>query len=127
MYANAPESRVRLTAEALQTLVVEVPPGLAWVTVPPGALERHGASSEDLDGIAEFPRSIAGVRLALTFREIAGGRVKVSFRSVGDVDAQALAARFGGGGHHKAAGASLAGSLAEVQETVLREARELLG
>jgi phosphoesterase RecJ-like protein len=126
VYASVPEGRVRLLAEALDTLVVENPPGLAWVTVPPGALERHGASADDLDGVVEFPRSIAGVRLALLFREIAGGRIKVSFRSVGDVDVAQLAERFGGGGHRKAAGASLEGSLAAVQERVLAEARRTL-
>src|SRR5690242_7282140 len=37
VYASAPEGRVRLLGDVLQTLVVE-PEGLAWVTVPPGAL-----------------------------------------------------------------------------------------
>ena len=59
----------RLLAEALQTLVVEPEYGLAWVTVPPGAIERLGVSSDDLDGVVEFPRSIEGVRMALLFRE----------------------------------------------------------
>jgi phosphoesterase RecJ-like protein len=126
VYASVPEGGVRLLAEALDTLAVEVPPGLAWVTVPPGALERHGVTSEELDGVVEFARSIAGVRLAMLFREIAGGRVKVSFRSVGDVDAMVLAQRFGGGGHRKASGASLAGALADVQDLVLAEARRVL-
>jgi phosphoesterase RecJ-like protein len=126
VYASAPEGRVRLLAEVLQTLVVEPRPGLAWVTVPNGALERHGATPDDLDGIVEHARSIAGVRLALLFRQIANGRIKVSFRSMGVVDSAALAQRFGGGGHHKAAGASLAGSLGEAQETVLRAARSYL-
>jgi phosphoesterase RecJ-like protein len=126
VYASVPEGGVRLLAEALDTLAVEVPPGLAWVTVPPGALERHGVTSDELDGVVEFARSIAGVRLAMLFREIAGGRVKVSFRSVGDVDAMVLAQRFGGGGHRKASGASLAGALADVQDLVLAEARRVL-
>jgi phosphoesterase RecJ-like protein len=126
VYASAPEGRVRLLAEVLQTLVVEPGLGLAWVTVPNGALERHGATPDDLDGIVEHARSIAGVRLALLFRQIANGRIKVSFRSMGEVDSAALAQRFGGGGHHKAAGASLAGSLGEAQETVLRAARSYL-
>jgi phosphoesterase RecJ-like protein len=126
VYASAPEGRVRLTAEVLQTLVVEPGPGLAWVTVPAGALERHVATPDDLDGIAEFPRSIAGVRLALMFRPLAGGRIKVSFRSRGGVDVAALAERFGGGGHHQASGASFQGPLAEVQERVLAAAREWL-
>jgi bifunctional oligoribonuclease and PAP phosphatase NrnA len=127
VYARAPEGRPRLFAEALQTLVVEPECGLAWVTVPPGSIERHGVSSDDLDGVVEFPRSIEGVRMALLFREIAHGRVKVSLRSVGDVDVAAFAKAYGGGGHTKAAGLSLPGSLAEVQDTVLRAAREYLG
>src|SRR5919109_2783261 len=126
VYARAPEGRPRLFAEALQTLVVEPTYGLAWVTVPPGAIERLGVSSDDLDGVVEFPRSIEGVRMALLFREIAQGRVKVSLRSVGDVDVAAFAKAYGGGGHTKAAGLSLPGSLAEVQNTVLRAAREYL-
>ena len=126
VYASAPEGRVRLMAEVLQTLVVEPEVGLAWVTVPPGALARHGATADDLDGLVEFPRSIAGVRLALLFRQIANGRIKVSFRSLGTVDVAELADQFGGGGHRKAAGASLEGSLAEVQAQVLAAARQYL-
>jgi bifunctional oligoribonuclease and PAP phosphatase NrnA len=126
VYARAPEGRPRLFAEALQTLVVEPDYGLAWVTVPPGAIERLGVSSDDLEGVVEFPRSIEGVRLALLFREVSQGRVKVSLRSVGDVDVAAFANRFGGGGHTKAAGLALTGSLAEVQATVLAAARTYL-
>lgn len=126
VYASAPEGRVRLLAEVLQTLVVEPERGLAWVTVPAGALERHSVTADDLDGVVEHARSIAGVRLALLFRQIANGRIKVSFRSMGSVDSAALAQTFGGGGHHKAAGASLAGSIAQVQDQVLDAARNYL-
>jgi phosphoesterase RecJ-like protein len=126
VYASAPEGRVRLLAEVLQTLVVEPDVGLAWVSVPPDALRRHEVTADDLDGIVEFPRSIAGVRMALLFRHIANGRVKVSFRSMGEVDVAALAHQFGGGGHHRAAGASIDGSMAEVEEKVLGAARIFL-
>ena len=126
VYARAPEGRPRLFAEALQTLVVEPEIGLAWVTVPPGAIERLGVSSDDLDGVVEFPRSIDGVRMALLFREVSQGRVKVSLRSVGDVDVAAFAKQFGGGGHTKASGLALPGTLAEVQGTVLSAARAWL-
>ncbi|HEU5171522.1 MAG TPA: bifunctional oligoribonuclease/PAP phosphatase NrnA [Gemmatimonadales bacterium] len=126
VYARAPEGRPRLLAEALQTLVVEPEIGLAWVTVPPGAIERFGLTSDDLDGVVEFPRSVEGVRMALLFREVSQGRVKVSLRSVGPVDVAAFAKAFGGGGHTKAAGLALPGSLAEVQATVLQAARAYL-
>jgi phosphoesterase RecJ-like protein len=127
VYARAPEGRPRLFAEALQTLVVEPEYGLAWVTVPPGAIERLKVTSDDLDGVVEFPRSIEGVRLALLFREVSQGRVKVSLRSVGDVDVAEFAKPFGGGGHRKAAGLLMSGSLAEVQAAVLGAARKWLG
>ncbi len=126
VYASAPEGRVRLLAEVLQTLVVEPDVGLAWVSVPADALRRHEVTPDDLDGIVEFPRSIAGVRLALLFRHIGNGRIKVSFRSMGEVDVAALANEFGGGGHHRAAGASLAGTMADVEEKVLTAARVFL-
>jgi phosphoesterase RecJ-like protein len=126
IYASAPEGRVRLLAEVLSTLVVEPELGLAWVTVPPGSIEKFGATADDLDGIVEHPRSIAGVRLALLFRQIAGGRVKVSFRSMGSVDVAELAHQFGGGGHAKASGASVDGPLADAQAKVLEAARRYL-
>ena len=126
VYASAPEGRVRLLAEVLQTLVVEPDVGLAWVSVPADALRRHEVTPDDLDGIVEFPRSIAGVRLALLFRHIGSGRIKISFRSMGEVDVAALAHQFGGGGHHRAAGASLPGSMADVEEKILTAARRFL-
>ncbi|HET8622825.1 MAG TPA: bifunctional oligoribonuclease/PAP phosphatase NrnA [Gemmatimonadales bacterium] len=126
VYARAPEGRPRLLGEALQTLVVEPEIGLAWVTVPPGAVERYGLTSDDLDGVVEYPRSVEGVRMALLFREVSAGRIKVSLRSVGSVDVAAFARQFGGGGHMKAAGLALVGSLADVQATVLAAARTYL-
>jgi len=127
VYAGAPAGRPRLLAEVLQTLVVEDELGLAWVTVPPGAIERHGVESDDLDGVVEHARSVRGVRLALLFREMSGQRVKVSFRSVGNVDVSELARQFGGGGHSKASGAAIPGTLADVQGTVLDASRTFLG
>jgi len=126
VYAGAPAGRPRLLAEVLQTLVVEDDVGLAWVTVPPGALERHGVDPDDLDGVVEHARSIRGVRLALLFREMSGSRIKVSLRSVGDVNVATLAREFGGGGHAKASGVAIQGTLAEVQAKVLAAARNYL-
>ena len=83
-------------------------------------------SGEDLDGIAEYPRSVCGVRLAVLFRDLGHGKVKISFRSVRGVDANALAKQFGGGGHARASGALVGGTLDEVRAKVLAAAREML-
>jgi phosphoesterase RecJ-like protein len=52
--------------------------------------------------------------------------VKISFRSVGNFDVAKFASQFGGGGHSKASGASIAGSMEDVQRQVLGAARAAL-
>ncbi len=126
VYATAPVGRIRLTAAVLDTLVHEPEIGLTWVSVPDGVMERFDVSADDLDGLVEFARSIQGTRLALLFRKLASGKVKVSFRSVGDFDVADFAQQFGGGGHAKASGASIEGPLDAVQQRVLGAAREAL-
>ena len=64
--------------------------------------------------------------MALFFRDLGHGKVKVSLRSTGDVDVQRFARRYGGGGHRKASGAMLAGSLDEVRTQVVADARAYL-
>lgn len=126
LYSNESEGRIRLMGTVIDTLVVERERGLAWVTVPAGALKRYGLQPDDLEGVVDYPRSVEGVRAALMFRSLANGRIKVSFRSVGDIDVGKLAEGFGGGGHKNAAGASFEGELAEVQKLTLTAMRDLL-
>ena len=125
VYAAESEGKLRLLAEVLQTLVVEPEHHIAWMTIPPGAMERHQVEPDELEGVVEFARSVRGVHLALLFRQLASGRIKVSFRSMGTVDVARLAERFGGGGHRKAAGASLEGTLEDAQRLVLDAARSV--
>jgi bifunctional oligoribonuclease and PAP phosphatase NrnA len=126
IYASAPAGRVHLLAEVLSTLGVDSRCGLSWLSMSAGALEHHGVHAEDLDGIVEHARSIAGTRLAIFFRDLGYGKVKLSFRSTGDVDVNRFAKRFGGGGHARASGALVPGSLDDVRERVVGAAREFL-
>ena len=127
IYASAPAGRVRLMAEVLGTLQVDESVGLSWLTMNADALEKHRVKAEDLDGIVEHARSIAGTRMALFFRDLGHGKVKVSFRSVGGTDVNAFARKFGGGGHAKASGAMLPGTLDQVRDLVVEAARAMLG
>jgi len=127
VYASAPAGRVRLLAEVLGSLGVDEECGVSWLTMGAGSLERHGVRSEDLDGIVEHARSIAGTRMAIFFRDLGYGKVKISFRSIGEVDVNAFARRFGGGGHVKASGALVPGTLDEVRDRVVTEAKAFLG
>ena len=127
IYASMPIGRLRILRDALATLEVDPAYGLTWISVVAGALDEHGVRAEDLDGIAEHARSVSGTRMAIFFRDLGHNRVKISFRTTGVVDANAFAKQFGGGGHVKAAGALVEGSLDEVQHTVIAAAREYLG
>jgi len=127
VYASAPAGRVRLLAEVLTTLGVDERCGVSWLSMPAGSLERYSVRSEDLDGIVEHARSIAGTRMAIFFRDLGYGKVKISFRSTGDVDVNQFARRFGGGGHVKASGALVAGTLDQVRERVVADAKTFLG
>ena len=127
IYASLSPGRLQLLRDALDTLGVDSEFGLAWVSVTNEAMDRYGVGSDDLDGIVEHPRSVAGTRVALFFRDLGYGKVKVSFRSTGDVDVNALARQFGGGGHEKASGALVTGTLDEVKDRVVAAARGFMG
>ncbi len=126
IYAQVSVGRLQLLRAALESLEVDSAIGLSWISVEADAMERFKVSSEDLDGIVEHPRSISGTRLALFFRDLGHGKVKVSFRSTGQVDVQQFARRYGGGGHAKASGALLTGNLADVRAQVVSDARQYL-
>ena len=80
--------------------------GKAAVCGIPATMEAN-VSKEDLEGMSGFLRSIEGVRISATLREIEGG-CKVSVRAVPGFDAASICTPFGGGGHKGAAGATLA-------------------
>ena len=96
---------------------------MASITTMRADLEEFDAGKDALEGFINYPRSIIGAEVAVSFREEEGGIFRVSFRSKGRVDVSEVAARFGGGGHRNAAGCSVPGTLAEVKRKVYRGAR----
>jgi phosphoesterase RecJ-like protein len=127
LYASHPIGRLHLLRDALATLEVDPAYGISWISVAAGAAEEYGLKSEDLEGLAEHPRSVGGTRMAIFFRDLGHGKIKVSFRSTGDVNVNEFARQFGGGGHARASGALIPGTLEEVRHSVVAAAREFVG
>src|SRR5687767_10575595 len=127
LYASMPVGRLHLLRDALATLEVDPEYGISWISVAAGAAEEYGLKSEDLEGLAEHPRSVGGTRMAIFFRDLGHGKIKVSFRSTGDVNVNEFARQFGGGGHARASGALVPGTMDEVRHTVVNAAREFVG
>jgi len=126
VYGDYPLRRFRLLRASLEELELDPLGDLAWMTVPKQAYDSLSATTDDLDGLVDYPREIRGVEVGILFRETARGGTKVSFRSNGHVDVNAIARRFGGGGHTKAAGAMVERPLAEVKEEVLETTRKAI-
>lgn len=115
LYESQPRKRLELLALSLATLRISPRGDYASLAVTLDMYERTGGCAELTDGFVNYPRSIRGVEVALFFREITPGLFKVGFRSKGKVDVSSLAAAFGGGGHHNAAGCTATGTLDEVR------------
>ena len=81
-------------------------------------IKEAGAMPSDTEDLINLTLAVKGTELAAILIEQPDGRIKTSFRSRGPVDCNALAARFGGGGHKAAAGAILPGPFADAKAKV---------
>ena len=121
VYFGHSTAKMRLLGSALSVLQREGP--LAWIWVTQEQMERVGAKEEDCEGLVNYALSIGDVEVAVFFRELAGGRFRVSMRSKGRPDVARIAEEFGGGGHACASGCSVEGPLHAAVESVLGKIR----
>lgn len=120
IYQNNPKEKVLLMKEALKSLEFFCDSKAAFIAV--SKAQMSAITSEDLDteGIVNLGRDIAGVEVAAFFKEKEVGVIKVSLRSKKVVDVCAIAQGFGGGGHIRAAGCTIKGSLEQAKQMVLQ-------
>lgn len=83
-------------------------------------MEFYGVTAEDLDGIVAQLRITQGVEVAIFAYETEKDLYKVSLRSKREVDVSVIAEYFGGGGHVKAAGCMMPGSIYDVMNNLSR-------
>jgi phosphoesterase RecJ-like protein len=119
--------KVRLMGEAVNSLELLENGRIALMTVSCEAMRRSGAADEDTDGIINIARNISGVEAAAMLREMENGDIKVNLRSNSYVDVSAVASKYSGGGHIKAAGFTVrGGDLGKVREMLLEDLRGML-
>lgn len=124
LYGTVPLRRIEVLRVALDNLEVDTESAIAWITIPRTVTTEIGADADDLDGVIEHARSIQGTEVALLFKETVEGGTKISFRSNGHVDVNAIARTFGGGGHVKAAGALVGRPIDQARPAVLDAVRK---
>jgi bifunctional oligoribonuclease and PAP phosphatase NrnA len=94
---------------------------IAWVALKRDDLRKTGSTYEDAEGFIDFLKYLREVDFSFFMIELHApppGQVRVSFRSKGKWDVSEIAAHFGGGGHKKAAGCVMMGSLRDVGERI---------
>lgn len=88
--------------------------------------EAMGAGDDEMEGLANIPRRIEGVKIGITMREKEGGVFKVSVRTNDGIDASEFCQQFGGGGHPAASGCSIEGDLGTVKKILVDAAEAFL-
>ncbi|HEY8346327.1 MAG TPA: bifunctional oligoribonuclease/PAP phosphatase NrnA [Symbiobacteriaceae bacterium] len=126
IFENESVARLKLLSRVLDTLQVDPGGKIAWLKVTRQMLEEAGALDEDAEGMVNYARSVSGVEVGLIFREMPDGAVRVGMRSRSVVDVGEVARQFGGGGHPRAAGCTLYGTLDEAVARVLEALRKVM-
>jgi len=123
LFKSRPASSLRMQGRILQGLHYEFGDRLVWGSISQAGLRDSGATTDQADSAIDQLNTVRGQELAILFKEAGPRLTKVSIRSRDQVDAAELAARFGGGGHRRAAGLELALPLKEAEAKVLAEVR----
>jgi phosphoesterase RecJ-like protein len=125
LYQRETPARFRMLAAALGTMELHHDDRLAVMTVTADMFARTKAGPQDTEDLINYPLQMGSVDVSVLLVERDGNVIRTSFRSKPpsaarpDIDVAAIAATFGGGGHRRAAGARVTGTLDEVKARIV--------
>jgi bifunctional oligoribonuclease and PAP phosphatase NrnA len=125
IYRTKPETQLRLYGRVLDRLESDLDGRLVWSDLLSADLVDTGASQAESEGIIDLLSQSDRAEVALLFKEH-GAETRVSIRTGGSIDATVLAGVFGGGGHVRAAGATVALPIDRARPAVTAAARTLI-
>ena len=118
MFETKSRARMEIERAVFDTLEYFSGGEIAIVRLTGAVIERSGADDSELEGIANIPRRIEGVKIGVLLREVPDG-CRISMRTVTGINASDICGFLGGGGHPCAAGATVPGDLDEAARRVL--------
>lgn len=123
------KSRTRLAMEAWMAEWAEYYDNdrVVIMQIPRSLCLDYKATEADVEELSSLAALVAGTDCGVTLRELEGGRVKISLRTGPRVNATAVCALLGGGGHAAAAGATISGSMKEAKQAVLQAIDMVVG
>src|SRR5688500_11003380 len=125
LYRTKPNRQLQLFGRVLGRLQAELDGQLVWTVIDDDDFTAPWTSSQDAEGLSDLLSQSAEGALVILFRQN-GPKTKISVRTRdGGLDATTLTGTFGGGGHARAAGATLEMPVAKAVPAVLAEARRM--
>lgn len=119
LYQNERKERLAIQTRALKSLELLADGKLAVMQIKKEDFLETAASVNDTEGLINIPLQVRDVEVSILFNEQpTGGPIRVSLRSKGKVDVAAFAQQFGGGGHARAAGLKVDGTLMDARSQV---------
>jgi len=126
LYRTKPDAQLRLFGRVLDRLQTAAGGLVIHSALTTADVAETGALSAHSEGIIDLLSQAEAAEVAILFKEAGQGATRISVRTKpGGVDATVLTGLFGGGGHARAAGASVEGTLDEARLLVLPQAERL--
>lgn len=127
LYENERLGRLRLMGRAMSKVQIEKEGRLIYTWLDLADFDAAEAAPSDSEDLINMTLSVSGTEAAVIFVEQRGGAIKVSFRSRSTLDCARLAEQFGGGGHKKAAGATIVAPMETARSRALDAVRAAMG
>jgi phosphoesterase RecJ-like protein len=114
VFDNNSLGRLKLFGAVLSRMQLDASGRLAMMYVDQRLAAECGGTYEDTEGLINLPLTVKEIQAVVFFKELGPGDWRVSMRSKGTVDINAVAKEFGGGGHKNASGCSATGELPDL-------------
>lgn len=123
IFDEATVDYLRFESEVISNMKIHG--NVVFLPVTKEMMERNNVKEGETDGIAFLLRRVKGAEIGATLRET-DEKIRISLRSFGDANVAEVAVKLGGGGHVKAAGCSITGTIGEAQEILLKTITETI-
>ena len=116
--------RLKLMGAILSRMHIDSSGRLATVSVDEELVTSCSGTYEDTEGLINLPLTVREIQAVVFFKQVGPDDWRVSMRSKGDVNINAVAKEFGGGGHKNASGCSASGSLEHLKDVFQQKITE---
>lgn len=112
--------RLKMESRMVEEMTLHFDNRVVVMSIPLSLRREMKATEADIEELSQLAAMVEGTDCGVTLRELREGVIKISIRTTPAMDAGAICAVLGGGGHRGAAGATVEGTMESVKEAVLQ-------